>query len=110
MKTLIGILMIGLIIGCSGICLAEGVPILPDNLELLRALDKYVTGTITLVEGWNLIAVPVLPQSPLTVERFIKMAYSDGRQPGGSPPYIQATWRVLAVAVYKNGHFKVYPK
>ena len=76
-------------------------------------------GKITIMEGWNLIAMPVIPLVPYTVDRFI--ADVETSIVPIDPPYIvrpdqdqdfhpRNEWNVPVVAVYKNGRFAKYPK
>ena len=58
------------------------------------------TAEIAITNGWNLIAIPVIPDEPCTVRGFIEMVESD--------PCFE--WNVRVVAVYKNGRFERYPK
>ena len=114
MKKLLS-LLVGVMLVCSfGVCLAEElqpVPIIIDSPPYCPTV-----GTITIAEGWNLVAMPVLPAEPYTVEKFIKDVETDPsdfvldiypRQPS---PDIQTGWQIPVVAVYKNGQFERYPK
>ncbi len=124
MKKLLSVLVLAAAVCCAGVVLAEEAviegPILTYQIEDWDwMIPPYVKGAITLTEGWNLIAIPVIPQQPVTVETFSKMvAYSDEPIYKTDPKlpddnFIQAkrsSWQVRAVAVYKDGRFRVYPK
>lgn len=89
MKKIICLLMVGLMICCSGVSLAHDVPFPEPPAE-------KETATISLVDGWNLIAIPVLPAEPFSVRDFMDM--------------VNEAWEITVVAVYKNGRFERYPK
>ncbi len=90
--------MVGLMIGCSGTSFAnEGdgeyyeLSVPPSSLPV-----SLPHNDIVLTEGWSLIAIPVLPDKPLTVRGFMGMIADD--------------WEITVVAVFKNGQFERYPK
>jgi len=81
---------------------AEGEKIKPVNpIAPIQALPSPPsTAAINIKEGWNLIAMPVIPDKPYTVRDFVATIESD-------PCY---KWEVPVVAVYENGRFERYPK
>ena len=122
MKKLLSLLVGVMLVGGFSLCMADGEinPIPPGGDVINIATIEAVTGTITLREGWNLVAMPVLPSEPYTVERFINDAetkpvwprvreFKEGDPYFCPPPFI-IRCKVPVVAVYKNGQFERYPK
>ena len=115
MKKLLSLLAVAIVVCCAGVVLADEAvptPIVPDQVEYLPTVTK---GTITLTEGWNLIAIPVLPAEQLRIKDFIY------KVEGGIPDYktgdvskeviyCKPMWNISAVAVYKDGRFRTYTR
>ncbi|MFA4842383.1 MAG: hypothetical protein WC658_00930 [Candidatus Omnitrophota bacterium] len=122
MKKLLSLLLVCLVLSFTGVVLAEDV-VNPDSIPVPQpiGIDEPIRvakfGPITLTEGWNLIAIPVIPVKPLAVEQFIKMVVGStwGVLPLEKNEQEQSIkmrprWQVLVVAVYKNGRFERYPR
>ncbi|MFH1753482.1 MAG: hypothetical protein ABH875_04805 [Candidatus Omnitrophota bacterium] len=134
MKKLLSLLLvIAFAAGSVGLSLADDdIPELPVLKERVEQFYKYQKADITITNGWNLIAMPVVPLKPYTVRQFIKdvaapyykdilVSYhkdckvhkEDPQSQEKCYPYsciLRPAWKVLVVAVYKNGHFERYPK
>jgi len=135
MKKLISLLAIAVLIGSFGVCQAEDIEPMPNPPIIIEeeVPTSNTTGSITLTNGWNLVAMPVLPAKPYTVEQFIKEVESPIKPiPKPNKPIIleevdrineevsveeknekyliKSYWKVALVAVYKKGRFERYPK
>ncbi|MDD5135845.1 MAG: hypothetical protein PHN63_00695, partial [Candidatus Omnitrophica bacterium] len=119
MKKLLSLMVVAVMIGCAGAVSAEETVIAPNPDPIVLDTDiqilPVVKGTVTLTEGWNLIAIPVLPAEQLKIKDFIY------KVEGGIPPcktndvsneviYCKPMWNVSAVAVYKDGRFRMYTR
>lgn len=103
MKALSGLLTVLCVAGILGVCGAQ------DKLIEAEAIPLVPKGVITLTEGWNLVAMPVLPCKPYSVRQFIKDVEVSGKceaavtvQTAVQRPY----WKVLKILVVKDGCFK----
>jgi len=132
MKKVLCLLIAMAMIVNSGVALALE-EILPD----MRADDVRIfpfpltVKTITIREGWNLIAMPVVPSGKYTVRDFIRsienpfmlidrpielQTLTDGEKLETNDKgenciiFPRRYWTVSVVAVYKNGKFIRYPK
>jgi len=132
MKKVLCLLLAMAMIVNSGVALALE-EILPD----MRADDVRIfpfpltVKTITIREGWNLIAMPVVPSGKYTVRDFIRsienpfmridrpielQTLTDGEKLETNDKgedciiFPRRYWTVSVVAVYKNGKFIRYPK
>ena len=135
MKKLMSLLAIAVLIGSFGVCQAEDLEPMPNPPVIIEEPEptSSTAGSITLTNGWNLVAMPVLPEKPYTVEQFIKEVESPIKPiPKPNKPIIleevdrineevsveeknekyliKSYWKVALVAVYKNGRFERYPK
>jgi len=88
----------------------------PDEFESPTMVEfpGKKAGAITLTNGWNLIAMPVIPLKPYTVKKFVEevekpFVWTFQEKGGwGMPPLKE--WIVHTIAVYKNKRFmKIYP-
>ncbi len=140
MKRLLSILTVAVLIcGCFVTVAAEegskdiAAPI-PESKVISPPLPTVPSrGTINITRGWNLIAIPVLPNKPYTVRQFIRdiekpVFYAEGCSEEELSAYIEdgaklnrkgkkpvivcprPYWKVLLVVVCKNGRFQRYPK
>ncbi|MDD5135846.1 MAG: hypothetical protein PHX20_02160 [Candidatus Omnitrophica bacterium] len=82
MKKLLSLMVVAVMIGCAGAVSAEETVIAPNPDPIVLDTDiqilPVVKGTVTLTEGWNLIAIPVLPAEQLRIKDFIGKVESDG--------------------------------
>ena len=105
MRKLLGLFLIALLVSSVGISIVSGdeieIPKPPgEEIIFIPGPGPLPVGFITIRGGWNLVAMPVLPDKPYTIKRFIEAV--EGK-PRGS------LWEVSVVAVYKDGRFKRYP-
>ncbi|MFA5142912.1 MAG: hypothetical protein WC522_01915 [Candidatus Omnitrophota bacterium] len=118
MKKLLSLAVVAVMICFAGTVLAEETSTLPaenypaDPTGL--TMKPLIIGNVTLNEGWNLIAIPVLPAEKLTIKSFSVRVAKSGLSAISTETITQDSkgfadiWRVTAVAVYKNGRFQSY--
>lgn len=114
MNKIIGFMIAMLLVGSIGICSAAEITIPPDPTPI-ASIVNITKGSINITEGWNLIAMPVLPIAPYPAAKFAKdVAYSDQsfivKPDVGEIILPKFNWQVRTIAVYKNGRFEAcYP-
>jgi len=132
MKKLLSLFLVGLLVVSSGVSLrAEEIIPIPAPIPFPEPIPQPGTrGYINITEGWNLVAMPVIPAKPFTVKDFVRAVESPflplgpvdypGQVREGEtsieiveehpiicPPPM---WKISAMAVYKNGRFvELYP-
>ena len=124
MKKLLSLLIVAVVVCYAGMVLADDTVTVPGPGAVATPIPDavifpIVKGSVTLTEGWNLIAIPVLPAEQLKIKDFVAKITPP------QPPLvdlngdgvidqndvaisIRPMWKVTTIAVYKDGRFRTY--